>query len=115
MPSIDYNLIAFAKLGYTNVSILDNDIPKYDFSNVTADQPITHTWEQFYAVASQEAKWDAIRKQRDELLKETDWAAGTDIPTSITDVMLPYRQSLRSITDDFSSADDVVFPDKPEF
>jgi hypothetical protein len=56
-----------------------------------------------------------VREVRDQKLAETDWVVtmhkelGTNIPTA----MKTYRQSLRDITDDATSLDDVTWPEKP--
>lgn len=51
-----------------------------------------------------------VRKERDRLLKETDWTAGDDVPQNIKDIYRPYRQALRDIT----LQENIVFPQKPE-
>lgn len=55
-----------------------------------------------------------IRIERDQLLKETDWTAGDDVPQNIKDVYRPYRQELRDITSKYNSFEDIVWPIKPE-
>lgn len=60
-----------------------------------------------------EQKWIQVRDTRDQLLKETDWVSGEDVPQSIKDLYFPYRQELRDITSTYASPDDVVFPTKP--
>lgn len=54
-----------------------------------------------------------LRKQRDALLKETDWTANSDVIMS--DEMRTYRQSLRDITNTYQSMNDdgFEFPTKP--
>tara|TARA_B000000557_G_scaffold258255_1_gene252465 strand:+ start:1418 stop:1756 length:339 start_codon:yes stop_codon:yes gene_type:complete len=54
-----------------------------------------------------------LRGKRDELLKETDWVGGTDVPQSLKDTWETYRQQLRDITSNYTSLDDVVWPEKP--
>ena len=57
-----------------------------------------------------------LRAERNAKLSETDWLItmhkekGTNIPTA----WKTYRQSLRDITDTYTSLDDVVWPEKPE-
>ena len=57
----------------------------------------------------------ALRVERNAKLAETDWVItmhkelGTNIPAA----MKTYRQSLRDITNDYTSLDDVVWPEKP--
>ena len=56
-----------------------------------------------------------LRAERNAKLAETDWVVtmhkelGTNIPAA----MKTYRQALRDITDDATSLDDVVWPEKP--
>ena len=56
-----------------------------------------------------------LREFRNAKLAETDWEIvmhkekGTNIPTALK----TYRQSLRDITDTYTSLDDVVWPEKP--
>lgn len=58
--------------------------------------------------------WDAIKEQRDQLLKESDWIGATDAqPKPSKEAWLTYRQALRDITKTFSSPEAVVWPTKP--
>lgn len=63
----------------------------------------------------QDIAWIKVREERDKLLSECDWVVvkaketGANIPTAWKN----YRQALRDITDNFDSALDVVFPEKP--
>jgi len=56
-----------------------------------------------------------LREVRNAKLAETDWVItmhkelGTNIPAA----MKTYRQALRDITEDYTSLDDVVWPEKP--
>ena len=56
-----------------------------------------------------------LRVERNRKLAETDWEItkhkelGTNIPTALK----TYRQTLRDITNDYTSLDDVVLPEKP--
>ena len=59
-----------------------------------------------------------LRKQRDELLKETDWMASSDY--SMTDAWKTYRQALRdlpannkNVSWDGTTLGNVSFPKKP--
>lgn len=56
-------------------------------------------------------KLDALRKERNALLAETDWWASSDL--TMTQAQTDYRQALRDITDTYTSPDDVVWPTKP--
>ena len=61
-------------------------------------------------------KMDDLRGMRNQMLTDTDWTQGADSP--LTDSQktswATYRQSLRDITDTYTSLDDVVWPEKPE-
>ena len=62
-----------------------------------------------------ELELDVLRAERNAKLTETDWVVtmhkelGTNIPAA----MKTYRQALRDITNDYTSLDDVVWPEKP--
>jgi len=57
--------------------------------------------------------WSVIREKRNALLEETDW---WELPSQqpISDARSIYRQALRDITTNYSSADEVLWPEKPE-
>lgn len=58
-----------------------------------------------------ETKLAELRRERNSLLKETDWMGMSDVtPTA---EQLAYRQALRDITETYTSLDDVVWPVKP--
>ena len=57
-------------------------------------------------------KWRQVRAYRDELLKESDWTQGDDVPSSIKTPYQTYRQSLRDITTS-SDPDALTWPTKP--
>jgi len=52
-----------------------------------------------------------LRAERDKLIAATDWWASSDL--TMTDAQKSYRQSLRDITKDYDSLDDVKWPTKP--
>jgi len=52
-----------------------------------------------------------IRKNRNELLSETDWWALSD--NTMTQSQIDYRQALRDITDQAGFPHDVTWPEKP--
>lgn len=54
---------------------------------------------------------DAVRNKRDQLLKETDWMALSDV--TMTEEMTAYRQALRDITEQTGFPYSVVWPTKP--
>ena len=55
-----------------------------------------------------------LRELRDKRLAETDWTQGADVPSSIKDAYVTYRQALRDITNTYNNPRTVVWPDKPE-
>jgi hypothetical protein len=54
---------------------------------------------------------DAVRRHRDELLKETDWWVLPD--RTPTEAQLAYRQQLRDITETCNNLIGAVWPTKP--
>jgi len=60
--------------------------------------------------------WRKIRKQRNQLLKDSDYIMFPDITITAEKKQewTTYRQSLRDIPQTFSNPDDVTYPDKPE-
>ena len=73
--------------------------------------------------AEEEAEWDAweasandrkgedVRRERDLLLKETDWMASTDV--TLSDAWRTYRQALRDVPAQSGFPNDVTWPTKP--
>jgi len=57
-----------------------------------------------------------LREARNIKLLETDWIVTKSIETSqpISQEWLTYRQSLRDITENYTSLNDVIWPNKPE-
>lgn len=83
-------------------------------------QTIALTDEEEAVVVAEEQAWAngqadrdlaALRFERDMLLAETDWWAGSDL--TMTQAQTDYRQALRDITDNATSLDDVTWPTKP--
>ena len=60
--------------------------------------------------------WVKVRKQRNQLLKDSDYIMVLDAPIDETQKQewTTYRQVLRDIPQDYDSPDEVVYPDKPE-
>ena len=56
-----------------------------------------------------------LREVRNSKLAETDWVITMhkELGTNIPSAMKTYRQALRDITNDYTSLDDVVWPEKP--
>ena len=61
-------------------------------------------------------RWKKIRKERNQLLGESDYMILADAPVDETQKQewTTYRQALRDIPQDYDSPDEVVYPDKPE-
>jgi hypothetical protein len=79
--------------------------------------PITEESERFTFFENVVAKrMHFLRHERDQKLAETDWIVTKSLEqnTPIPQEWLTYRQSLRDITENYSSQDDVVWPVKPE-
>ena len=96
---------AIIKLNPSVVSVIggvpydaDNNVVSYDSDAVETEMNLME-----------------LRMIRNTKLAETDWEIvmhkekGTNIPTALK----TYRQSLRDITDTYTSLDDVVWPEKP--
>jgi hypothetical protein len=64
-----------------------------------------------WAAGESDRKASEIREQRNRLLAETDWMAGSDV--TMSDDWKTYRQELRDITLQDSFPDSVTWPDKP--
>jgi len=75
----------------------------------------------------EEAEWDAmeaqhaseadtrkakqVREERDQLLKQTDWRASSDL--TLSDDWRAYRQALRDISSQSGFPNDVAWPSEP--
>lgn len=58
--------------------------------------------------------WEQIRKQRDVLLKDSDWTIFLDAtPKPSKEAWLTYRQALRDLPSTFKTPEEVVWPEKP--
>jgi len=93
------------------VFISDWNISKLD------TQPTLASIDAQISDAKIEAKmmWEKIRKERNQLLKDSDYTMLKDYPTTVSEQeWTTYRQSLRDIPQTFSNPDDVTYPDKPE-
>ena len=54
---------------------------------------------------------DGIREKRNQLLKDTDWQAGSDV--TMSDAQTAYRKKLRDLPATNSDPTKIVFPDAP--
>lgn len=62
-----------------------------------------------------EAKWSLVRRQRDDLIRKTDWTQVGDsqLTAEKKAEFAAYRQALRDIPQTYSDPDTVVWPEKP--
>ena len=56
---------------------------------------------------------DSVRQKRNALLQSSDWVGLTDAVVKNKEAWLNYRQTLRDLPQNFSSPEDVVWPQKP--
>lgn len=61
-----------------------------------------------------EIQWESIRRQRNNLLRMSDWTQLNDVPKKTRDAWKKYRQELRDITEFFDDPDFIIWPEKPE-
>jgi len=61
--------------------------------------------------AAPPATWDSVRAERNQLLKDTDWQAGSDV--TMSDAQKAYRKKLRDLPATNSDPTKIVFPDAP--
>ncbi len=67
-----------------------------------------------FSYGFKEKTWHSIRMERDSRLNGSDWAALPDAtPKPSQQSWLDYRQKLRDVTRDFSTPEEVVWPQKP--
>jgi len=60
---------------------------------------------------STEGKAEAARRERDRLLSDVDWAAGTDV--NMSEEMAAYRQALRDVPQQAGFPENINWPTKP--
>jgi hypothetical protein len=77
------------------------------------DEPSQEEIDAAIVEISAEEPLKKLRQERNRRLATTDWVSGTDVPESLKAVWNPYRQALRDITDNYTSLEEVVWPDKP--
>lgn len=64
-----------------------------------------------YASEADTRKAKQVREKRDQLLKQTDWRASSDL--TLSDDWRVYRQALRDISSQLGFPNDVVWPSEP--
>ena len=129
--TIDYS----GETGYTIVECRDEDVwtrlaqlgdysadGVYNIKYYTAKRDSEIEGVQSHFIGDDDAKdarllaeeWTRIRRERTQLIAETDWMAMSD--NTVSAAWKTYRQELRDLPDDQSSKtslDDIVWPSKP--
>jgi hypothetical protein len=84
------------------------------FTDITVDGVTTTAVEQEapYKAAKDAEQAKAVREQRDQKLKDSDWTQVADAPVDKA-VWATYRQALRDITTQETFPWDIVWPDAP--
>tara|TARA_R100001460_G_scaffold3427_5_gene10423 strand:- start:484 stop:801 length:318 start_codon:yes stop_codon:yes gene_type:complete len=80
---------------------------------MTAEEITTRQAEEAEDGTDAERAMRALRVERDKKLAETDWTQGADVPSSIKNSYVTYRQALRDITNTYNNPRTVVWPTKP--
>jgi hypothetical protein len=68
--------------------------------------------EQAWADGQTDRDWATLRDERDRLIVETDWWAGSDL--TMTDAQTTYRQELRDLPANTEDPANPTWPTKPE-
>lgn len=112
VTDLDLNKINF-DTGNVSVEVSD-DFEMFGYITSYVDGQIVQVEEDLSLLPGKaEVDLDNLRRERDNLLKETDWTQFPDIPEATRNAWQPYRQALRDITNTYSSLNDVVWPTKP--
>ena len=96
------------------VSDVGGDNETIEFLDPSQTPPTDAEIEAEIALMWEEFPWTGIRRQRDALLRASDW---TDLPSCQLDNVADWqthRQTLRDIPQTYDDADDVVWPESPE-
>jgi len=113
-PNVGWTQRGGMETGYAGLEAVKDDGNGYAISD--PDNMITEE-EYNEAIAEFEVfdGWVKVRKERNQLLKDSDYTMLKDYPTTVPEQeWITYRQSLRDIPQDYDSPDEVVYPDKPE-
>ena len=114
-PNVGWTQRGGMETGYAGLEAVKDDGNGYAISD--PDNMITEE-EYNEAIAEFEVfdGWVKVRKQRNQLLKDSDYIMVSDAPIDETQKQewTTYRQVLRDIPQDYDSPDEVVYPDKPE-
>ena len=92
---------------------VDEDLRKIVNWNVAlGEKPSVETINSVVSDGIKSHKFKKIREQRNRILTETDWMAGSDV--TMTDAWKKYRQDLRDLPASNSDPENIVFPTKPK-
>jgi hypothetical protein len=69
--------------------------------------------ESWVSVGTPDLKAAEIRSKRDKLLAESDWSQLPDVPDSLKEKYISYRQALRNITEQITFPEFVIWPTLP--
>jgi len=86
--------------GFANPSVGNTDYEKMIEDDITPTDYV-----------APDATMASIRGERNQLLKNTDWQAGTDV--TMSDAQTAYRKKLRDLPATNSDPTKIVFPDAP--
>ena len=105
--------IKYANAENTTISATENGVP-LSIPIAPGNRHYDEIVEQGLIVAdyaAPPATWDSVRGERNQLLKDTDWQAGTDV--TMSDAQTAYRKKLRDLPATNSDPTKIVFPDAP--
>ena len=77
-----------------------------------AEEAARDAEEQAWADGETDRAWKALRNERDRLITETDWWAGSDL--TMTTAQTAYRQALRDLPANTEDPANPTWPTKPE-
>lgn len=114
---------------YDVYPVVDGTVPSYDTRTEKVETPTLPTlvngaWTIVYSIvdltdsevlARTNSAASSVRKQRDDLLDDTDWVVVKALENgeSVASDMKQYRSDLRNITDQASFPYDLTWPTKP--
>ncbi|WP_213766746.1 tail fiber assembly protein [Caballeronia sp. dw_19] len=67
-----------------------------------------------YVAPDDAAIAEQARTERDQLLRESDWTQGRDVPPALSEAWAPYRQALREISDQPGFPRSIEWPTQPK-
>jgi len=130
-PNVSFpRIVSDAMLArYDVYPVVDGTVPSYDTRTEKVETPTLPTlvngaWTIVYSIvdltdsevlARTNSAASSVRKQRDDLLDDTDWVVVKALENgeSVASDMKQYRSDLRNITDQASFPYDLTWPTKP--